>query len=177
MWSASGLDPAMPFGPAAAGDALLVAHPGRVTALDPRTGDRLWSYEGGRPPAPEAPGPVLIGPDGALRASRPAPERSGGAGPAAWSTCSPSTRRPRTRSTATDTSSRYGSPTAPGAGAPAIRSAPGAARWPRRTAPASSSRRAKGPPRSSTPVPERAAGRTRRARGECGPPWAAGSPS
>lgn len=68
VWSVSDLDPHMPFGPARAGDVLLVADPGKVSALDPRTGRRLWSYEGGRPPVRQAPGPVLIGPDGILRA-------------------------------------------------------------------------------------------------------------
>ncbi|MEV7544901.1 serine/threonine-protein kinase [Streptomyces sp. NPDC089915] len=71
VWTVSGLDPAMPFGPARAGDVLLVADPGKVSALDPRTGRRLWSYQGGRPPVRQAPGPLLVGPDGILRALDP----------------------------------------------------------------------------------------------------------
>ncbi|MGH4035512.1 protein kinase domain-containing protein [Actinomycetota bacterium Odt1-20B] len=67
LWSVSGLDPDMPFGPARAGDVLLVADSGRVAALDPRTGDRLWSYAGGRAPAPTASRPLLVGRDGVLR--------------------------------------------------------------------------------------------------------------
>ncbi|NED14374.1 serine/threonine-protein kinase [Streptomyces sp. SID9124] len=64
VWSVSGLDPDAPFGPAPTGDVLLVAQPGRVGALDPRTGHTLWSSAGSRPPAPAASRPVLIGADG-----------------------------------------------------------------------------------------------------------------
>ncbi|MGW6137309.1 protein kinase domain-containing protein [Streptomyces sp. NPDC055140] len=71
LWDVSDLDPDMPFGPAPAGDVLLVAQAGRVTALDPRTGDRLWSHTGGRAPAPSAPWPVLLGQDGKLRGFDP----------------------------------------------------------------------------------------------------------
>ncbi|MFE0106528.1 PQQ-binding-like beta-propeller repeat protein [Streptomyces sp. NPDC059009] len=67
LWSADGLAPGMPFGPARAGEVLLVADRGRVVALDPRTGDRLWRHEGARAPAPVAPWPALIGRDGVLR--------------------------------------------------------------------------------------------------------------
>ncbi|MFB8084203.1 PQQ-binding-like beta-propeller repeat protein [Streptomyces sp. NPDC055992] len=66
VWSVSGLDADVPFGPAPAGEVLLVAHPGRVGALDPRTGHTLWSSAGSRPPAPAASRPVLIGADGVL---------------------------------------------------------------------------------------------------------------
>ncbi|MCX5195449.1 protein kinase [Streptomyces sp. NBC_00249] len=81
LWSVTGLDPEVPFGPARAGGVLLVAHTGRVSALDPRTGNRLWSYAGGRAPAPSAPWPVLIGPDGVLRAFEPRTGEVNGQGP------------------------------------------------------------------------------------------------
>jgi outer membrane protein assembly factor BamB len=66
VWSVSGLDPERPFGPSPAGDVLLVARPGKVSALDPRTGATRWSYPGGRAPAPSASRPLLIGADGRL---------------------------------------------------------------------------------------------------------------
>ncbi|MFD8142928.1 PQQ-binding-like beta-propeller repeat protein [Streptomyces sp. NPDC059708] len=81
VWNVTGLDPAMPFGPARAGDVLLVADPGKVSALDPRTGHRLWSYEGGRPPARQAPEPVLVGPDGIVRALDPRTGKPSWTGP------------------------------------------------------------------------------------------------
>ncbi|MFI6938482.1 PQQ-binding-like beta-propeller repeat protein [Streptomyces sp. NPDC050418] len=69
VWSTSGLAPDMPFGPAQAGDVLLVANQGgRVTALEPGTGEPLWSYASASAPVPGAAGPVLIGRDGVLRA-------------------------------------------------------------------------------------------------------------
>ncbi len=66
LWSMSGLDPDMPFGPAPAGDVLLVGESGRVTALEPDTGDRLWSFPAAGAPVPRAPRPVLIGSEGVL---------------------------------------------------------------------------------------------------------------
>ncbi|MFG2621867.1 PQQ-binding-like beta-propeller repeat protein [Streptomyces sp. NPDC048507] len=81
VWSVADLDPGMPFGPVPAGDVLLVADPGKVSALDPRTGRRLWSYEGGRPPVPGAPDAVLVGPDGVLRALDPRTGKPAWTGP------------------------------------------------------------------------------------------------
>ncbi|MEU8465138.1 PQQ-binding-like beta-propeller repeat protein [Streptomyces sp. NPDC029003] len=85
VWSVADLDPRMPFGPVRAADVLLVADPGKVSALDPRTGRRLWSYEGGRPPVPGAAAPVLVGPDGILRGLDPRTGKPAWTGPAGLS--------------------------------------------------------------------------------------------
>ncbi|MET7845449.1 serine/threonine-protein kinase [Streptomyces sp. NPDC005356] len=67
VWSHSDLGSAVPFGTARAEDVLLVADRGRVRAVEPRTGARLWSKGAGPAPLPYATEPLLIGHDGILR--------------------------------------------------------------------------------------------------------------
>ncbi|MFC9614477.1 PQQ-binding-like beta-propeller repeat protein [Streptomyces sp. NPDC056938] len=68
VWSVADLGSPAPFAPARANDVLLVADRGKVSALDPRTGERLWSKQATAAPVPQAARALLIGRDGTIRA-------------------------------------------------------------------------------------------------------------